>query len=118
MIIGTVRPEEARIHDTWEGFHSFTSTPEGDDLSTREPYGSFEIFFGEQVECPECGDWSSEKACECEDTSGLRRNYLKGWFWWPCFPGCLPDGEPMGPFASSRQALEDADEWHPEFDDA
>ena len=31
-----------------------------------------------------------------------------GWYWWPCFPGCLPDGEPSGPFNTEAEALEDA----------
>jgi hypothetical protein len=31
-----------------------------------------------------------------------------GWFWWSCFPGCLPDSEPMGPFDSYKDALNDA----------
>jgi hypothetical protein len=31
-----------------------------------------------------------------------------GWFWWLCFPGCLPDGSPMGPFATYDEALKDA----------
>lgn len=31
-----------------------------------------------------------------------------GWFWWACFPGCLPDSAPMGPFASKAEALADA----------
>jgi hypothetical protein len=31
-----------------------------------------------------------------------------GWFWWSCFPGCLPDSSPMGPFASHAEALKDA----------
>ena len=31
-----------------------------------------------------------------------------GWFWWSCFPGCLPDSEPMGPFSSYKEALADA----------
>ncbi len=31
-----------------------------------------------------------------------------GWFWWACFPGCLPDGDPMGPFESHAAALADA----------
>ena len=33
-----------------------------------------------------------------------------GWYWWACFPGCLPDGDPMGPFATEAEALEDARE--------
>jgi hypothetical protein len=35
-----------------------------------------------------------------EDTSG--------WYWWSCSPGCLPDGDPMGPFKSEAEALADA----------
>lgn len=31
-----------------------------------------------------------------------------GWYWWSCFPGCLPDGEAVGPFDTEREALEDA----------
>lgn len=31
-----------------------------------------------------------------------------GWFWWACFPGCMPDGEACGPFASEDEALENA----------
>lgn len=31
-----------------------------------------------------------------------------GWYWWPCFPGCLPDGEPSGPFPTSEGAYLDA----------
>lgn len=33
-----------------------------------------------------------------------------GWYWWPCFPGCLPDSEPSGPFTSKEEAIEDAQE--------
>jgi hypothetical protein len=21
-----------------------------------------------------------------------------GWYWWPCFPGCMPGGDASGPF--------------------
>lgn len=31
-----------------------------------------------------------------------------GWYWWACFPGCLPDGEPEGPFETQEDALADA----------
>jgi hypothetical protein len=40
-----------------------------------------------------------------------------GWYWWPCFPGCLPDGDPMGPFATEQEALDDA-QANAEDDDA
>lgn len=32
----------------------------------------------------------------------------KGWYWWRCFPGCIPDGGPHGPFESEEEALEDS----------
>lgn len=31
-----------------------------------------------------------------------------GWYWHSCFPGCLPDGEPFGPFKTRAEALADA----------
>jgi len=31
-----------------------------------------------------------------------------GWYWWACFPGCLPDGEPSGPFKTEQDAIDDA----------
>lgn len=31
-----------------------------------------------------------------------------GWYWWPCFPGCLPDGDPTGPFDTEDEAIADA----------
>lgn len=31
-----------------------------------------------------------------------------GWYWWPCFPGCLPDSDPVGPFTTEAEALADA----------
>lgn len=31
-----------------------------------------------------------------------------GWFWQACFPGCLPDGDAVGPFDSYAEALADA----------
>jgi hypothetical protein len=37
-------------------------------------------------------------------------NYESGWYYWFCFPGCLPDGEPEGPFATKAEALADAQE--------
>ena len=31
-----------------------------------------------------------------------------GWYWWSCQPGCLPDGEPSGPYDTEREAMRDA----------
>lgn len=35
-------------------------------------------------------------------------NNVGDWWWWTCFPGCLPDGEPLGPFESEDDAVIDA----------
>ena len=34
--------------------------------------------------------------------------YTDGWYWWSCFPGCLPDSDPFGPFETESAALADA----------
>lgn len=34
-----------------------------------------------------------------------------GWYWWSCFPGCLPDGEPSGPFDTEQEAVNDAQDY-------
>lgn len=33
---------------------------------------------------------------------------LRGWYWWTCTPGCLPDSDASGPFATMDEALADA----------
>lgn len=44
-------------------------------------------------------DWAIE-------TSGAKG----GWFWWTCFPGCIPNGPAIGPFDTYADALADARE--------
>lgn len=38
-----------------------------------------------------------------------------GWYWWTCFPGCLPDSDPMGPFETEADALADAQSYSEEL---
>ena len=90
MIIGTIRAEEARVFDDKEGYHQFHAE------ETQVPFGSFEVF------------WS-----DGQETDGM----IQGWYWWACHPGRLTDGDPTGPFATSRQAHQDADEWSPEYNE-
>ena len=42
--------------------------------------------------------------------NGLAKSFgtSPGWFWWTCQSGCLPEGEPSGPFATSYAAYRDA----------
>ena len=41
-----------------------------------------------------------------------------GWFWWSCFPGCLPDGCANGPFKTRAEALADAQDGAEEEDES
>jgi len=34
-----------------------------------------------------------------------------GFYWWPCFPGCLPESEPYGPFDTEQDAIKDATDY-------
>ena len=36
--------------------------------------------------------------------------YPAGWYYWWCFPGCLPDSETYGPYDSEQEALDAARE--------
>ena len=70
------------------GYHQFASE-NGD-------YGSFEVVWLRGDETPDNGE--GEHAAD-------------GWYWAAGFPGCLWDGEPCGPFNSSRAAWLDARAW-------
>lgn len=54
-----------------------------------EPYGSFETF--RNTDYPQADP-----------------PFDPGWYWWACSPGCLPDGEAIGPFETEQEAIEDA----------
>ena len=59
-----------------------------------EQYGSFETFFYYDV-----------------IPGTIERTGDRGWYWWSCQPGCLPDGEPSGPFETEQDAIKDATEY-------
>lgn len=46
--------------------------------------------------------------CPTDDDEGDCRG--TGWFYWFCFPGCLPDSDLIGPFDTEAAALADARE--------
>ncbi len=48
--------------------------------------------------------------CDPEDPTAEYECSGIGWYWQSCLPGCLPDGEPNGPFATEEEALADARE--------
>lgn len=55
--------------------------------------------------CEDCQNLDGHyDCCEAEGDSAM----VRGWFWQSCFPGCMPDSEPFGPFATEADALADA----------
>jgi hypothetical protein len=59
-----------------------------------------EAFYVSQMEV-EYNNQNLDHADEYTITKG-------GWYYWSCFPGCLPDGEPNGPFNSEKEAIKEA----------
>ena len=76
---------------TYQGYHPFRIDPV-DVGEHGEPidYGSFEVFHNPMTTTENGETWEV------------------GYYWWACFPGCLPDGEPCGPFETAREAYNDA----------
>lgn len=68
------------ITHTFIGYHQFVDANGG-------PYGSFEVFH-------HCG--GSDPFTE------------PGFYWHACYPGCLADAEPVGPFPTAEGAYLDA----------
>lgn len=78
------------------------------------------------LDCPTCGEhevpWSvavgpiawEDVRCSCgakpdslggiSDANGEQK---RAWFYWSCFPGCLPDSDPIGPFATEAECIAD-----------
>lgn len=88
-----------------------TVRQEGETMAQQDKlYPDVEVFYSKHAECcDDCGtvylDGKPDKgACDCEPNAYA----VPGWFWWSCFPGCLPDSEPNGPFATEAEALADA----------
>ena len=44
----------------------------------------------------------------CIDETGEPMD--EGYYYWFCFPGCMPDSDPIGPFATESEAIDDAQE--------
>jgi hypothetical protein len=71
-------------------YHQFR-LPES-DLS-GEWFGSFEVFWANKGDLGQAEDGSPEPS---------------GWYWQSCQPGCLPDGDAIGPFDTSEEAYDAA----------
>jgi hypothetical protein len=73
-----------RNDEEFAGFNKF--------LIDGDVYGSFEVFYRKAA------DHDNQEPPLDKD----------GWFWWPCYPGCMPDGDPNGPFPTAEGAYLDA----------
>jgi len=69
-----------------------------------------EVFYVSKVEARE----NAANDTDGEESSPMTE---PGWYWWSCFPGCLPDSDPFGPFATEAEALTDAREDMEDEDD-
>ena len=77
-----------------------------DPSREAEPYALsdvevFEVYPDEIV--PDSRYWP-----EGEEEEDVDADELSGWYYWPCFPGCLPDSDPIGPYKTESEALEAA----------
>ena len=70
------------------------------EFQLSENYIQVEGWVGPEskVICPDCGHNSGAPAASDK----------KGWFYWFCFPDCMPDSEEHGPFDTREEALENA----------
>jgi hypothetical protein len=84
-----------------------------------ETFGSCEVFQWDRFDCEDAGlierDIQSATGWVSFDfgMGGTIREdtdptLWEGWYWQACFPGCLPDGDPMGPYASEADCMEAA----------
>lgn len=107
-----------------------------DTKRETDPYSlpNVETFKARYGDCPFCTatvveDGSGQFHCEeCSDgrkAQGVTPAEVnRGWFYWFCFLGCLPDSDPIGPFVTEAEALADAregnddDTWTAETQDA
>jgi hypothetical protein len=74
------------------------STVSGSCHDCAMGHGSFEVFY------------VAEDALFGSAEQGQPEMMEAGWYWWACFPGCLPDSDPQGPFSTKQEAIDAANE--------
>lgn len=78
------------------------SDPERENDACSLP--DVEIFHMSGINMRECGKesaWFDE---------GEEKFLKPGWYYWFCFPGCMPESDPIGPFTTYSKALADCRE--------
>jgi hypothetical protein len=76
-----------------------------------------EVFYADNLTCEECngngeldsfdetGDTTDETAEPCDACDGTGHKPA-GFYFWYCFPGCMPEGEPWGPYDTETEAVD------------
>ncbi len=72
-----------------------------DPTRESDPYAlpDLEVFYARKGELP-------------SETEGDEPSEA-GFYYWACFPGCMPDSDPIGPYDTEAEALDDAREVAP-----
>jgi hypothetical protein len=96
LLRGTVALSCGRTDSTLRGAQTMTQAY-SDPTRADDPYSlpDMEVFYAEE------GDVILDDGT----AAGA------GWYWWTCFPGCMPDSDPYGPFETEADALADAQDW-------
>lgn len=86
-----------------------------DEHRETEPHAlpDCETFFRERGEVWFSGsgeEYSAEDVSLLDAADGIYTPCEEGWYYWACFPGCLPDGDARGPFYTEQEAIDDARE--------
>ena len=84
-------------------YHSFI------DDSGQE-YGAFEVFEVNQGNVLDFAIDQFGKTYYGSVDTDLKPSEITGYYWQSCFPGCLPDSDPIGPFTTESDAIADATE--------
>lgn len=83
----------------------FYSDPRREDHSFALP--DCEVFY---MPANEIRDYAASGNPENPWADGDGEPRGEGWYYWYCFPGCLPDSDPFGPFETEQEAMEHAQE--------
>ena len=73
-------------------------------MGDEEPEGipaGMEVFYRTAAE-NEADEWVDDEG----------EAYGEGWYYWACFPGCMPDSAPFGPYATEEEAIADLNAWN------
>ena len=84
-----------------------------------EACGSYELFYMDRealwragiLEDVQLNEGGATLWYHCDENDDLRpcdRATYEGYYWWACYPGCLPDSDLNGPYATLDEAHADA----------